>query len=190
MRGDNYKGTFIVYYIRCQNKYSLVVDNPNLLLIPKVWKMCANYIPTCYVVSLAYFIKMEDLSKLLVVIGLLLDIVGVVMLAWDIVISPSKYWWPERRGRAIEFDEIQTNEIVESIKNRPQPPYTQEMIEVEIMQQRQKHAQLKGRLQKEIEAEINKINTKWDSMRFQQTRNGLFLIILGFTLQAVGTMLG
>jgi len=48
---------------------------------------------------------MDTLPKMLVVFGLLLDIIGVVVLTWDIIISPSNYWWPGILRKRIETSE-------------------------------------------------------------------------------------
>ena len=88
------------------------------------------------------------------------------------------------------MSEEQTAWYIDDLKDRPNPPWTKEMVDAEISKRKQTHEEIKERLEKEIEREKQGIDNEWVAIRLNFTRKGVLLIVSGFILQGVGTFLG
>ncbi|MDN5850188.1 MAG: hypothetical protein L0H63_11250 [Nitrococcus sp.] len=116
------------------------------------------------------------------ILGLLCDIVGALLLGYDILVHPSKAY--EKRlleSRGVNVHRTYDN-LIEDARKRDPKVFSQDEINkwVEYLEMRRKML-----LEAQIEAHV-KNQAPFEFRRIRYGAIGILLLILGFILQAVG----
>lgn len=128
---------------------------------------------------------MALLPKFIIVLGLWLDIVGVALLTYDILYKPGKIFQIKTKKTQLKSSKWVRDSIIAMHKHLPQPPYTEERIQALINETNANYEKSSG----EIEDQVRNLEEGYPKKVFKWGLRGIILVIIGFILQGVGTML-
>ena len=128
---------------------------------------------------------MALLPKFIIVLGLCLDIVGVAFLTYDILYKPGKIFKIKTKKTQLKSAKWVRNSIIALYKHLHQPPYTEERIQALINETNADYEKSGG----ELEDQIRNLEEGYPKKVFKWGWRGIILVTIGFTLQAVGTIL-
>lgn len=127
---------------------------------------------------------MEYISKLITVIGLTFDITGVILLAYDIILSPGNKFQTEVLKTKLK-NEILVHKSILSGYSRLLKSIGESRAAPYINKENDRH----GALKKELMNSIKETQSEYPNRVRLWGFRGLILLVVGFILQLLGTVL-
>ena len=123
------------------------------------------------------------ISQFLSLIGLCLNIWGVLLLSHDIIMRPGRDSKLDSLKRNMENRRIWTEGMIKTYRSFPKPPYTDEMIN-EIIQE--KIISYKEFWDKVVDEEKELLEKSFELTGYMWAKRGLMWVLFGFIFQLGG----